>query len=267
MSDLRSVLLGHGASQLLGGASSFPVLRSLASGLSSFKVTGTPRGPLPLPGSPSAAGAAPAAAPAAADPGGRASPAALASASAAVPKGGVALAHLAMGGRHGTPRLGGGAAHPEQVSSLAFLSADASAQPPPGQRSSATLLAGSSGASPLGPGLAAAGPGTSPLAGLAPVSSASGSHPQLPPAPEMPLSWVPPLALSRERLDTRCPRGVKVQLFRQARRELFSQYGECGRWDGMVSWGFGTGARRRLQRACWMLENSAIAVLLCHISA
>lgn len=237
VSDLRSVLLGHGASQLLGGTRSSLVLDRLASGLSSFKPTGTPRAAQPLPGTPSAAGAAPTATPAAVGPGGRASPAgtaATASAAAAL-KGGVALAHLAMGDRHGTPRLGGGTAPHEQVSSLAFLSADATPQPPPGQLSSTALLASSSSRSPLGAALAAPGPGTSPLAALAPVCSTSASNPHLPAGPEMPLSWVPPLALSRERLDMRCPRGQKVELYRQARRELFARYGECGRWDGMVS--------------------------------
>ena len=47
----------------------------------------------------------------------------------------------------------------------------------------------------------------------------------------MPLSWVPALAVSRERLDSRCPR---VQ-YRQARRELYARFGECTRWDGLVS--------------------------------
>jgi len=232
VSDLRSVVLGHGASQLLGAAGSLPLLERRASRLISFKAAGTPRAPQPLPGSPSAAGATPTAAPAAAEPGGGASPS---SPAAAALKGGVALAHLAMSGHHSTPRLGGGMAPHEQFSSLAFLSADASAQPPPGQRSRTALLAGCSSASPLGAAMAAAGPGTSPLAPLASVSSTGGCHPQLPPAPEMPLSWVLPLALSRERLDMRCPRGQKAELYRQARRELWPATGKCGRWDGMVS--------------------------------
>ena len=233
VSDLRSAaLLGHGTSQLMGGSRSTPLFDKLASGLSS----GTPRVAQALGASPSTAGAG-GAAPAALDAGGRTSPAAPAAPGGAgtAVKGGVALAHLGMGGRGGTPRLGTGMG-PEQASSLAFLSQDASS-PSALQHSSTVLLGGSASASPLGPALA--GPassslGPAPPAAVPPAASSLGSHPQLPPAVEMPLSWVPPLALARERLDARCPRGHKVVQYRQARRELFAEFGECGRWDGMV---------------------------------
>eukprot|EP00887_Chlorella_sp_A99_P006380 scaffold3.g6380.t1 len=52
--------------------------------------------------------------------------------------------------------------------------------------------------------------------------------------PEIPCSWVPRLALSREALDVRCPRGSKTVCYRQARRELYAAFGECARWDGLV---------------------------------
>ena len=46
----------------------------------------------------------------------------------------------------------------------------------------------------------------------------------------MPLSWVPPLVLTRERLDLRCPQGTKAVQYRQARREMFAAFGEASRW-------------------------------------
>lgn len=118
--------------------------------------------------------------------------------------GGVGLAQLAMG-RHATPRLGGGHAPTCEPanSSMAYLSSpdDPSSLPPQHLRALA--------ASPL-------------------------HHSSLLPAqPEMPLSWVPPLVLARERLDTRCPWGAKTVQYRQARRELFALHGECSRWEGL----------------------------------
>lgn len=50
----------------------------------------------------------------------------------------------------------------------------------------------------------------------------------------MPPSWVPALAISRERLDVRCPKGSKRALYRQCQREIFARFGECARWDGLV---------------------------------
>ncbi len=50
----------------------------------------------------------------------------------------------------------------------------------------------------------------------------------------MPASWVPPLALSRERLDVRCPKGMKRTAYQQCQREIFARFGECSRWDGLV---------------------------------
>lgn len=195
----------------LGAAPSRPSL--LASCLSLSRAAFTPR-----------------AAAASAQPGdGPAAPGAGAGAAGSPLRGGVGLANLAMG-RSGTPRLGG---HPPaaeaQQSSLAYLAPDESLQPLP--RSSTRLSTTSNGSSPLGPPAASPLPATSPLP---PASSAAEEEPRLPPPPEMPLSWVPPLALSRERLDTRCPRGERAVRYRQARRELFARFGECGRWDGLV---------------------------------
>ena len=50
----------------------------------------------------------------------------------------------------------------------------------------------------------------------------------------MPPSWVPALAISRERLDMRCPKGAGRTQFRQCRREIFARFGECARWDGLA---------------------------------
>lgn len=141
-------------------------------------------------------------------------------------RGGVGLAHLAMGRHGGTPRLGGGYAPTCEPanSSMAYLSSpdDHSSLPP---QHSSTLLASplhhSSLLPPAGAGAGAAAAG-------------HGAHPHLPAPAEMPLSWVPPLALSRERLDTRCPWGAKAVQYRQARRELFALHGECARWDGLA---------------------------------
>ena len=99
----------------------------------------------------------------------------------------------------------------------------------PGMSTSALLPAPSLLQAPSGLGPAAAGGAAQHGAG------AASSPPGMPPPAEMPLSWVPALAISRERLDMRCPRGQKVVQYRQARRELFARYGECGRWDGLVS--------------------------------
>lgn len=71
---------------------------------------------------------------------------------------------------------------------------------------------------------------TGPTAAAAAAAAAVAAHD----GPELPLSWVPCLELSREALDVRCPRGSKVATYRQARREMFAEFGECSRWDGMV---------------------------------
>jgi hypothetical protein len=52
--------------------------------------------------------------------------------------------------------------------------------------------------------------------------------------PGPPPSWVPALAVPRERMDLRCPRGGKLVLYARAQAELFAWFGECARWDGMV---------------------------------
>lgn len=52
--------------------------------------------------------------------------------------------------------------------------------------------------------------------------------------PGPPASWVPKLAVSRELVDLRCPRGGKTVLYARAQLELFAWFGECARWDGMV---------------------------------
>lgn len=149
-------------------------------------------------------------------------------------RGGVGLAQLATG-RSGTPRLGGypPTAEPQQ-SSLAYLAPDESLQPP--RHSSTRLSISSAAGSPLAPPPAASPPPPS-GSGMDAAAGAEGAvlAPSLPPPPEMPLSWVPALALSRERLDTRCPRGERAVRYRQARRELFAGFGECARWDGLVS--------------------------------
>ena len=50
----------------------------------------------------------------------------------------------------------------------------------------------------------------------------------------MPATWVPPLVLSREKLDLRCPKGLKRTMYRQCQREIMARFGECARWDGLV---------------------------------
>ena len=129
------------------------------------------------------------------------SPSSTGPAGAGPPPGGVGLAHLV-----GVRTPGTLLACEPVASSLAYLS------PSP-----TSLLCA---ASTLGPACCSV--------------TRSTSHAALPAPVEMPLSWVPPLELSRERLDTRAPRGAKAVLYRQARRELFASHGECGRWDGMV---------------------------------
>jgi len=52
--------------------------------------------------------------------------------------------------------------------------------------------------------------------------------------PGPPPSWVPALAVTRERMDLRCPRGGRLVLYARAQAELFAWFGECARWDGMV---------------------------------
>ncbi|KAL4458559.1 hypothetical protein ABPG75_013424 [Micractinium tetrahymenae] len=168
-------------------------------------------------------------------------------AAGAVPPGGVALQHLAMGARSGTPRLSVYAPTRELAdSSLTFLSPEETAA---AQQRSSLLPACSTAAllptaSSMGPGglptipssgapsaipVAHSGAGSALGAAAAPAPAAT-----MPAPPEMPPSWVPPLSISRERLDMRCPRGQKVVAYRQARRELYARYGECGRWDGLV---------------------------------
>ncbi|KAL4859287.1 Dynein regulatory complex subunit 7 [Chlorella vulgaris] len=130
----------------------------------------------------------------------------------ATPSAGASQGRGAAGGMHPpapvrrtTPRLGSWS-HPRgdaADSSLAYLSVDSSAPP-------AGAAAGAAGAA-------------APLV-----------HSSLALQPEMPLSWVPALAVSRERLDSRCPRGEKAVQYRQARRELYARYGDCQRWDGLV---------------------------------
>jgi hypothetical protein len=121
------------------------------------------------------------------------------------------LQHLAMDALSGTPRLGGSPcpARDFEDASMAYLTPDE----PSMLRSSATLA---------------------PVGGSSPAQSQSQAS-SLPAAPEMPLSWVPALSISRERLDSRCPRGHKSVQYRQARREVFAGMGECSRWDGLVS--------------------------------
>ena len=150
---------------------------------------------------------------------------------------GLGLQHLTMGARSGTPRLGGSPSPTRDLvdTSMAYLSPDESSM----VRSATTLApAGSSagrGSSSPGPNQAQASP--------------------LPAAPEMPLSWVPALSISRERLDSRCPRGHKAVQYRQARREVFAGIGECSRWDGLVSdpWLPAWQVAWLLAAGCWLL--------------
>ena len=132
---------------------------------------------------------------------------------------GLGLQHLTMGARNGTPRLGGSLSPTRDLldPSMAYLSPDESSM----LRSSATLA-------PAGGGAGTGGAGSS--QGQYQAQAAG----PLPTAPEMPLSWVPGLSISRERLDSRCPRGHKAVQYRQARREVFAGIGECARWDGLV---------------------------------
>lgn len=146
-------------------------------------------------------------------------------------KGGVGLAHLGLAGRGGTPRLGGYPPTAEPFnSSMAYLSPDESASQHPLHLSS-TLLPVPSAVGPVG----MVAPAPSGGRGNGSAAGRPGAHPLLAAPTEMPLSWVPPLALSRERLDTRCPRGERVVRYRKARRELYALFGECARWDGLVS--------------------------------
>lgn len=202
---------GRSAQQLGGGRSS-PAMERPSSTVSAApsKAAFTPRAGQPPPGSPSAAGISASSASMESTP----SAAALAAAGGSpLPRAGLALQHLATGGQGG-PKQGGSPSIGAVHSSLAYLAPDESSL----QRSA--LAAGHSGASPLGPDS---------------LPTAAGGHSPLPPPPEMPLSWVPPLALSRERLDMRCPRGEKAVHYRQAQREVYASYGECSRWDGLVS--------------------------------
>lgn len=231
---------------LLRSASILPA-RTLSS-LSSHKEAGSTASPRPQPqlgcrpGSSALAAGQPGSAR-----GSAGLPRAVSMAPGTVPTGGVALQHLAMGARSGTPRLSLYAPTRELAdSSLAFLSPEETAtvqqcsglQPVP---STAALLpaASSTGLArqstiALGSNPALTAPCSTPGSALDTATVPAVAAAALAP-PEMPLSWVPQLAISRERLDMRCPRGQKVFAYRQARRELFARYGECGRWDGLVS--------------------------------
>ncbi|KAK3273495.1 hypothetical protein CYMTET_18285 [Cymbomonas tetramitiformis] len=52
---------------------------------------------------------------------------------------------------------------------------------------------------------------------------------------DMPPSWVPKLIIPREVFDMRCPKGVKITTYERSTYEVFAMFGECARWDGMVS--------------------------------
>lgn len=75
-----------------------------------------------------------------------------------------------------------------------------------------------------------------------PGSNPNPRHEDLPPlspaeaglVPGPPPSWVPKLAVPRQLVDLRCPRGAKTVLHARAQLELFAWFGECARWDGMV---------------------------------
>mmetsp|Transcript_27648 Transcript_27648/g.69682 ORF Transcript_27648/g.69682 Transcript_27648/m.69682 type:complete len:469 (+) Transcript_27648:102-1508(+) len=51
---------------------------------------------------------------------------------------------------------------------------------------------------------------------------------------DLPPSWVPKLHIPRDKLDMRCPKGMKAVLYSRCQHEMFALFGECGRWDGMV---------------------------------
>eukprot|EP00899_Mesostigma_viride_P013144 jgi/Mesvir1/21830/Mv04215-RA.1 len=53
--------------------------------------------------------------------------------------------------------------------------------------------------------------------------------------PEMPPSWVPKLQVASDAFDMRCPKGSKGVVYLRALHEVFAMFGECSRWDGMVS--------------------------------
>ena len=72
-------------------------------------------------------------------------------------------------------------------------------------------------------------PRHNPAEGLPPLSPAEAG---LVPGP--PPSWVSKLAVQRQLVDLRCPRGAKTVLYAHAQLELFAWFGECARWDGMV---------------------------------
>ncbi|EFJ52641.1 hypothetical protein VOLCADRAFT_102618 [Volvox carteri f. nagariensis] len=52
--------------------------------------------------------------------------------------------------------------------------------------------------------------------------------------PDIPPSWVLKLTIPRDAFDMRCPRGVKLTLYRRCQHEIFARFGDCSRWDGMV---------------------------------
>jgi len=86
---------------------------------------------------------------------------------------------------------------------------------------------------------AAAGEGGENATPLAPNPEAGGEGgnqtPVIQEFIDMPPSWVPKLQIPREVFDMRCPKGMKLTIFEKATYEVFAMFGECARWDGMVS--------------------------------
>eukprot|EP00898_Chlorokybus_atmophyticus_P005213 jgi/Chlat1/5693/Chrsp38S05540 len=52
---------------------------------------------------------------------------------------------------------------------------------------------------------------------------------------DMCASWVPRLSITRDAFDRRCPKGSKMIVYRKCTLEVFAEFGECARWDGMQS--------------------------------
>lgn len=51
---------------------------------------------------------------------------------------------------------------------------------------------------------------------------------------EMPESWVPRLAVTRDMLDMRVPKGSKKTVYKFSEHELFALFGETSKFDGCL---------------------------------